>query len=523
MPRCPNRPRLHFSRLAPWVLSLGFAICGAPAWASTELGLIQACEHALAGNSQLSVQRQQVQVSRGARLVQQGAFDPVWTQSVSNSRKLTPLTDEIQQNTGLSSLQSHTTGIESGLSVLSPSGIRMAPSIQLSRNSDDQNQRQGLNSAQLSLQVVFPLARNRGEHLSSFRERAAALEEQATLSDLQHQSAQVLNGTAAAYWQYAGALLTLRAYQEAEQRAAAMVKSVEAMASVDLIPRIQVQDAVSNLSSRAVARIGQERAVVQARQELMLAMGSAAPTALRHVHPTDPLPLGGDGVISLDNIGRYIDLARTHRADLHAARTRLEQQHLLLTGLREQRRPQIDLVVGMSYAGTRTGSGVNALVSPLWRSPAGPSLSATLQVQLPLGNREAEGAVLQADATREQQSLRASEADRQVEAGVVLGLQNLKSAQQQLEESGRGVLAARTSHEGAQEKLRRGIGSVLDTLQTEDRFITALVNQISARVALANAIAGLRFATGTFFPAHQAQHVLSHDLFYKPLNLDTLP
>jgi len=523
MPRCPTRPRLSPSRLAHWALSLGLAIGVGQVRATPELGLIQACENALAGNSQLSVQRQQVQISRGARLIQQGAFDPVWTQSISNSRKLAPLTDEIQQNTGLDSLQSHTTGIESGLSVLSPSGIRMAPSIQLSRNSDDQNQRQGLNSAQLSLQVVFPLARNRGEHLSSFRERAAALEEQATLFDLQHQSAQVLNGTVAAYWQYAGALLTLKAYQEAEQRAATMVKSVEAMASVDLIPRIQVQDAVSNLSSRAVARIGQERAVVQARQELVLAMGSAASTALRHFHPIDPLPLGGDGVISFDDTARYIDLARTLRADVHAARTRLEQQELLLTGLREQRRPQIDLVVGVSYAGTRTGSGVNALVSPLWRSPAGPSLSAALQVQLPLGNREAEGAVLQAEATREQQSLRASETGRQVDAGVNLALQNLRSAQQQLEESGRGVLAARTSHEGAQEKLRRGIGSVLDTLQTEDRFITAVTNQISAQVALANAIAGLRFATGTFFPANQSQHALSHDLFYKPLNLDTLP
>jgi outer membrane protein TolC len=501
---------------ALWVLVAVPASVGA-APTGPELGLVQACQQALSHNLQLAQQRQQVQSSKGALMLNQAAFDPVLNTSLNTSRKLTPLTAETQQLSGLANLRSQSVAAELGLSKLLRSGIRIAPTLQFNRASDDQSQPIGLNNATLNLQIMFPLARNRGKHLYAVREQAATLDEQAAIHDVHHFMSQVLSTTASAYWRYQGALQTLQAHKDAEQRASDMLESVRAMASVDLIPKVQVQDALSNLSARSVVRMGQERSVAQARQDLALTMGTEAAALTLNVLPADPLPdAGASSSNQLGAVEHYIRLALGNRADLRAAQTRVEQQHVLLDGLRGQQRPQVDLVVGVSYAGAVVGNGVESFVAPL-HSPTGPSVTVGLQYQFPHENLEARGAVLQADAALAQQVLRTEDVRRQITSGVIVGLQNLSSATQQLQEAEIGVRAAQAGHEGARERLRFGIGSVMDTLQAEDRHISAVVSRISAQMSLAAAISDLRHATGTFLNPDMPTQNLGRDMFYKPL------
>jgi outer membrane protein TolC len=484
----------------------------------TRLGLLEACQRALEANLQLALQRQQLQASRGALMQNRGAFDTVLNSSLSSNRKLSPLTEEIQQATGLPYLRNETVQGEVGFSRLLRSGIRMAPTLQFSHASDNQSQPVPVDTATVNLQVIFPLARNRGNPMASIKEQAASLEEQAAVHDVQHSLAQVLATTATAYWRYQGALQTLSAYRDAEKRATDMLESVRALASIDVVPRVQVQDALSNLSSRSVARIGQERAVAQARQELAQAMGTPAQALTAEFSLADPLPDVADDAPTTAEPGSsesLIGMGLANRADLRAAQARLEQQRGLLDGWRAQQRPQVDLVVGVGYSGAKLGAGVGAIVSPL-RSPAGPSASVSLQYQFPHDNLEARGAALQAQAALEQQRLRTEDVRRQITSGVIVGQQNLKSAMQQFQEAGTGMRAAQAAHEGARDRLRVGVGSVLDSLQAEDRYISAVISRISAQVALASAIAELRYATGTFIHPEQSLSRLNHALFYKP-------
>lgn len=488
---------------------------------STSLGVLEACHRALDANLQLSQQRQQLQSIRGALMLSQAAFDPVLNSSLNTSRKLNPLTAQLQQASGLANLRNQSVAVEVGVSKLLRSGIQITPTLQFSRTSDNQSQPVGVNSATLNVQVVFPLARNRGNPLSAAREQAATLEEQAALHDVQHFMSQVLSTTASAYWRYQGALQTLQAYRDAEARAADMLESVKAMASIDLTPRVQVQDALSNLSSRSVVRIGQERAVAQARQELVQVMGTEAAVLTLDVLPVDPLPDVEAGVSGLGDSGpveSFIELGLHNRADLLASQKRVAQQQALLEGWRGQQRPQVDLVAGVGYAGAKLGSGVGAFVSPLG-TPTGPSVSVGLQYRFPHDNLEARGALLQADSALQQQLLRTEDVRRQITSGVILGLQNLSSASQQLAEATVGVRAAQAGHDGARERLKNGIGSVLDTLQTEDRLISAVVGRISAQVSLASAIADLRYATGTFISPDKPRHFLPRNIFYEPLSI----
>jgi outer membrane protein TolC len=485
----------------------------------TGLSLLEACQRAVASNLQLALQRQQLESSRGALMASQGAFSTVTSASLQSNRRLGPLTDEQRQSSGLSALRSESLAAELGLTRLLRSGIRVSPTLQFSRTSDNTSQPVAVGTTTVSLQLLFPLGRDRGHPMATVKELAASLDEQASVHDVQHLVAQVLASTVSAYWRYQGALLTLQAHQAAERRAADMLESVRALASIDVVPRVQVQDALSNLSSRSVVRIGQERAVVQARQELLQVMGLPLEALTLDVRPLDPLPDAVAEAPAADRPPAADALVRQglqQRADLRAAQVRLEQQRALLEGWQGQLRPQVDLLVGLSAAGARQGVGAGAVTAPL-RSAAGPSVSVGVQYRFPNDNLEAKGAARQAHAALEQQGLRTEDVRRQVASGVIVGLQNLRSALQQLREAGVAERSAQAAHEGAVERLRVGVGSVLDSLQAEDRYIAAAVSRVSAQVALASSIAELRFATGTLIDPDKPVSSLGRDLFYQPL------
>lgn len=488
------------------------------AWAQEPLGIVQACQLALAQNLQLAQQRQQVDYSRGARLISQAPFDPSLSAQLQAQHRLSPLTDDVRQATGLDQLSSRSVVSDLNVSTLLRSGVRITPSLQFSRSTDSQSQPVAVNNAQLRVEFVVPLARHRGGHGLALREQAAWLDEQASLHELQHWVAQTVTGAATAYWQYVGALQTLKAYQDAEERAADMLGSVQALASVDIVPRVQVQDARSNVAARAVLRIGQERTVAQARLQLAQALGldeSRLGTALQ---PLDPLP---DAVMLPDpnTHPAWVEQGLAQRADLRAAQRRLEQQLALRDAAQGQLKPQMDLVVGVGYAGARRGQGVDAYLSALGRATVGPSLSVGLQYQFPHRNLEAEGAWLQMQAQVQQQETRVTDTRRQIVASVLLGLQGLDAVQRQLVMATEGVQAAQAGHEGARERLRQGIGSVMDSLQAEDRHITAVVSRISAQVALATAITALRQATGSFVHPDAPQQALQRHMFYQALTV----
>jgi outer membrane protein TolC len=509
-----TRHRLGGVALAAAVLAGSAGAQGDP----TGLSLLEACQRAVASNLQLALQRQQLEASRGALMASQGAFSTVTSASLQSSRRLGPLTEELRQASGLSALRSESLAAELGLTRLLRSGIRVSPTLQFSRTSDNQSQPVAVGTTTVSLQLLFPLGRDRGNPMATVKELAASLDEQASVHDVQHLVAQVLASTVSAYWRYQGALLTLQAHQAAERRAADMLESVRALASIDVVPRVQVQDALSNLSSRSVVRIGQERGVVQARQELLQVMGLPPEALTLDVRPLDPLPdaVAAEPRADPPAAGALVRQGLQRRADLRAAQVRLEQQRALLEGWQGQQRPQVDLLVGLSAAGARQGVSAGAFTAPL-RSAVGPSVSVGVQYRFPNDNLEARGAARQAHAALEQQGLRTEDVRRQIASGVIVGLQNLRSALQQLREAGVAERSAQAAHDGAIERLRVGVGSVLDSLQAEDRYIAAAVSRISAQVALASAIAELRYATGTLIDPDRPISSLERDLFYQPL------
>ena len=482
------------------------------------ISIVEAGQTTINLNPQIAISREQVNFDRGALLIQQGIFDLNLTSSVSDSRAYTGLLPGLSVD-GQNPMITDTVTTSGGASQLYRSGITVAPFIELNRISDNQTMQVGANQPLVSIEVTLPLLRNRGRAAVASREIAAGLEVDASAYDLSQVASQALANTATAYWNYVGAIQSLDVYRQSEDRGKALLEGVEAQASADIVPRIQVQDAVANLANRTQARIGQEQAVIQAQQQLAIAMGLDDHHMITIAPPGDPLPGGGSlPSVQLDavHLQQYIDQALTRRGDYLASKTRAGEQRALLAGNKNQLLPQVNVVGSLGYTGVRPGSGPGNYIAPLFITPSGPNASVGLQYQFPLQNRAAKGGVAQNEAMLRQQDLTTNDLARQIASAVVTAASALRLNALQLVEARRASAAALAGLDGERERLRSGVGSVLDTLQTEDRYIAAVLAEISAQVSYATAIAGFRFATGTFIDPRSPVQAVAREAFYAP-------
>jgi outer membrane protein len=257
--------------------------------------------------------------------------------------------------------------------------------------------------------------------------------------------------------------------------------------------------------------------VILAQQQLAIALGLDDHHMISIALPADPLPDGENQppiLLDAEHLQQYIDQALTRRGDYLASKTRSSEQHALLVGNRNQLLPQVNVVGSIGYTGVRPGSGPGNYLAPLFITPSGPNASIGVQYQFPIQNRAARGGVEQNEAMLRQQDLTTSDLARQIASAVVTAANGLRLDALQLSEARRASAAALEGLEGERERLRAGVGSVLDVLQTEDRYIAAVLAEISAQVSYATAIAGFRFATGTYIDPRSPVQSVGRDAFY---------
>lgn len=481
------------------------------------LSIVDAGQLAIGQNPQLSIQREQIQVNRGLLLGQQSAFDLKLNAGTTQSRTYQALLPGTQQSYGVDAIATNSTQTSLGATQQFRNGVSVTPSVRLDHTSDNLSQTAGLNQPVVSVQVVLPLLRNRGRAAVAAGEAAAEMEVDSSILDLNHMASQLLANTASAYWNYLGAVKSLEVYRESEKRGEQFLRNVEALATADAVPRIQIQDAIASLAGRRASRIGAEQSVIRAQQEFAVLIGTTPEQVMQIGMPSDAFPEVGDvPPVSLDAaaLRQWINTALGNRGDYLSTKLRADQQRVLLAGTRNRQLAQLDLVGSVGYTGARSGSGPGNYLAPLFLSTAGPNATVGLQYQLPYQNRAARGALVQNQAALQQQALQAELASRQIASSVVTAANALHKTMLQYREAKQAAAASDTARYGEAERLRQGVGSVLDVLQTEDRLVAALLSEINAHVAYSTAIANFRFATGTFLSPRQPVQAVGREAFY---------
>jgi len=496
----------------------------APAPSGSGLSIVEAVRITLSENPILHLQERQVDISRGARILERGIFDTVLGSSVKQSRVYTPLTKSAQlsakqSNIFTSAQSANLTTTTLDLQKLLPWGISIGPVLNLDRNNDNLTNQTGLNNSLASFQVTIPLLRNRGRAVVTARERFAEFELQASFYDLSQTASQLIAGTAGAYWNQIGAVETLELYRQSEDRGRVLLENVQTLINADQLPRSEINNVVANLADRTTSRIAAEQRLVQATQSLALAMGVGPSQILSLPEPTDPLPDGlsqPDTLMTNLELDEYIHEAFTRRADYLASKKRIQSSNALLVAARNQLKPQVDAVFSAGYAGLQETNRFDKYLSSAFQNVSGPTVIGTLRYSFPFGNHLAEGQLVQSVAGFQQSQLRSTDLERNIASNVVVAATGLRFSVEQLRKAREASDAFRAALQAQRDKLRLGVGSLIDILQEEDRYIGASLNEINARVGYAVNIANFRLATGTFLLPDQPVQPVSRDLFYVP-------
>lgn len=352
--------------------------------------------------------------------------------------------------------------------------------------------------AEASLGVTLPLLRGRGGGAAVASERAAEAEVEAAVFTLNQSTAAEVLAAASAYWQYRAAAKRLEVLAESEARALRLVAETEALVAADERPPADLDQLRANAALKRSQRIGAEQALLEQRRVLGLAMGIAPAEIEALPLPATPFPEPLPEGPELDSLlARLTAGAAERRWDLAAAARRHEAGRERLSGAWAELRPRFDLTFEIAYAGLETGAHIGALTPPFQRNVTGPSTRLFATYQMAPGNPVARGLLEQREAVLDQLAIDEAEVRRSVRTGLAVASVAVRNSLGQLREVAEAVAHARRAVEGEVMKFRLGMSTQFDLIFAEDALTSSLLAEIEAQVRYAEAIARLRFESGT--------------------------
>ena len=501
------------------IVNLAIAQDTAPQQSS--LSLIEALRFTLEKQPFIKLQKEQVELKRGARLQNAAPFDLLLQSSFEQTHLNTPLDAVEAASLGVSGTNELSNITDYTLSVgkVFRDGISVVSSYEAIRDANNSID-PGVNTADLSFAVTFPLARGRGKAAVDAAERAAYAEVDATLLDLNQLISQLLSSTASSYWNLVAANESLSITIDAEARGKVYVDNVKALVDADHVPRSDLNVAAANLADRSSNRVAAQQQVATAKEQLALDMGISADQVFNVPSPADAFPNGEEQPLPADSshaLQYYLNQSLLHRADYLAARRRIDEAQIQLTGAKNGLLPQLNINVGGGYSGLDASRAYSQFFAAGASSVTGPNANIGISVSFPFFNSFARGQMTQAVATKHQNELLAVQVARGIGTAVVTATEAVRNAIVRLKNARESVEFFQAALDGERERYRAGISSFVDVLTIEDRLTNALTNRVQAELSYALALVQFRFATGTIVaPDHAVQTI-------EPKTLLTLP
>jgi outer membrane protein TolC len=473
-------------------LSVFLTLSGASAQEASDPGadlqLVEAVRMMLEHDPNLTIGEAQLRSSRGSLLSARGSFDPVLSTRVTESETSTPLDEALSRERSV-------LGNTVGVSKRFRSGLAVQPEVGLLRTQDDGP---AANVGTVSFEIRQPLLRGRGRAANAAPELSAEREVAASVLDLRQTTALRAFTIVTQYWETRAAVLNLEILRAAEQSARELLETTRRLIEADVQPAAEVVQVEANLVSQETSRIGGERLLFQSRQDLGREIGLDPARIAELPLPSDPFPVVRSAdVPAAAEEGRFVSSALERRSDLLAARERRQGVEVLVRAAGNALKPQLDLVFTPSYSGLVEGTEASSFFSPLFRNVPGASSSLSLILSWPTLNSRARGDLAQIEASREQAMLLEDLVVRQIGADVPTALDAVRRGAQQLERAAEAVRLFEQAVVNEEKKLRAGSSTLIDVITQRDRLTSARQQQVSAHLALAVALARLRYETGT--------------------------
>lgn len=468
--------------------------------AADGLPLLRALELALQNDPNIAAVQIDTWSARSRLEAERAAFDPSFTAGLTGGRDsgVDPSRDSLDAR--------------AGANLALRSGLSLESAVTLSRAAED-GPEAAANSGSLSVTLRQPLLRGRGEKVVTTNEKIAEQELAATREDLAQQVATRLRTVAGLYWSYLAAAEDVEILRDTEERAQRFLENTRRLVAADLTPAADLVQLEANLLARELARRAGERRLFEARQNLGREIGLPAAVILTLPPPSDPYPpLLPEEAPKVERAGFFLDLSLASRADLRAARLRIEESRLRLAFLENALAPRLDLVLTPSYSNSLEGGGVDDFFAPLTRDIPGFAATLGLSWSFSPPNRLARANLETQQASLRRGELALRQIELQIGADVPTALHGVAYSAELLARSQDALDLFQRALDNEEKKLRAGSSTLIDVLNQQDQLISARQRVNDARLGLALALLRLRFETGTL--------VASPDTFGEPARVD---
>jgi outer membrane protein len=481
-------------KLAGWLLWTCL-VWPAGACMAAELTLIDALRLALSHNPAIRVQQQQLELTRAQEQQARGQFDWILSSSANHSREITPSPPSALTGESRVTASNYRLGLNKQLRT----GLSMSGDINagVSQNDAILGQAQQ-NRIKLEVALTLPLQKG-GAGAVAATEDAARLNVLRSRYELRNQVARIMYDTMLAWWDFRTRVALREVAQNSVQRAHNLLESNQKLVNAGEKPRADLVLLQADRADKVAAHQAAQLAVDEARKTLGRLLGLDLPVMQTLAEPADALP----GVLSA-NLAKALPalnaVALKQRPDWQALSWQIEAQRRQLQARRDQLKAQLDLSLGVGLGRASEGGARLGFVTEPGRNQSAPSLFARLNYQVPLENNQATGAYRESAASLAQLEIRQRDLQVAIEAGVDSAVQTLERTANQLNLAHQALAWYELAVSQEMIKQKNGIATLIDVINIENRFVSSRSAYLQLQLAYANALARLRFETGSLMP-----------------------
>lgn len=463
------------------------------------IDLFAAVRKTMENQSSIQIQREQVNIAKGANQAAGGDFDWKMETYMTQRQDNSPVS-AMDYTTAVKTLDTTETGVR--FAKLFSQGIYIEPGLKYTGYdySLPSNQHADpLKTGSVSLVLRVPLLQGLGHENTGYREISSLFELDAARLNLKHDITTSVHNAVQAFWGYLAAHDQLAVYSEAEERARMIVEKTDALVKANEAPAAEIINVKANLADKETARISAEQTYVSARARLGTTMGIPASEIDNIPPPRGSFPKLDRKILAnvlAGDSAKYNEIALINRNDLEAIRKQNESLTAQLKAARNRLKPQLNLEFSVGYDGVRNSSGTSQSLQTIEYHQDEPDWTTGFRISCPLENNTAKGELEQVQAKCRQGSIQENELMRNIRTQISVTRSDLLNICNEIQKSEEAVSNYTKAISNEREKYLMGETTILGLLYIEDRRDVAFVNNISVRQKAALAIARLRYETG---------------------------
>ena len=464
---------------------------------------------ALSNNTDVRLDRSQIEFAKNNLHRVHGPFDPLATSSFADNRTKSPTITQIQGAPVLDTLSQTTTF---GYSQTFQTGTNFQTAF--SANKLSTNDSLSLLNPSIASDLQFTLTQPLLRHFGLFPNRAPILIAQRNLNQaraiFQGEVNDIILQAVGGYWNVVLARESLSVQQKSLEEAQKSYEHDKKALSLGALPPLDIYRSESQVASRRVGLIQAEYGLKQAEDQFRQVIGADLDPAVRalDLELTDQPEPVGDPVTA--DIATTLTRALANRPELQATREQLSSDEMSVRLAHNNLKPDLELsgfYAGNGVAGnspTTGNTGLNNSLSQVFHFTY-PAYGASLSLNLPIKNHNAEANLADAAVSRRRDQYQQRRTTQNITLEVTNAVHALEQAKLSMEASKVALDLAEKTLRADERKYELGAETVFFVLDAQTQLAQAELNLVQAHVNFQLAVAQLDHATGDLMEHHHVE------------------